>query len=302
MEKFEVNILGCGSAVPTPYHNPSSQILNIRDHLYMIDCGEGAQAMMRRMGLKFSRLRHIFISHMHGDHCLGLPGLLSTMALNDVDGHISVYLPREGVDIMQRITDFFCRDANLTIEYVTIDRPGLIFETDAFTVEAVALHHRVPAFGFIFREKPKPRHLNGEMIRFLGIPISALPGIRRGADWTAPDGTLYPNSRLTTDPTPTRSYAYCSDTMFHPEVARAVGPVSLLYHEATYTTDMQAQAHERGHSTAAEAARIASLCGAEKLLIGHFSKRYRSSEPLRAEAAEVFPEVTAASEGLTIPL
>lgn len=302
MEKFEVNILGCGSATPTPYRNPSCQVLNIRDHLYMVDCGEGAQAMMRKMGLKFSRLRHIFITHMHGDHCLGLPGLLSTMALHEVGGHVSVYLPRDGVEIMEANTRFFCDNSGIDIEMVPIDGPGRIFENSHLTVEAIQLYHRMPTFGYIFREKPGARHLRGDMAKYLQIPVSAIPSIKQGADWTAPDGTVYANDRLTTDPDPARSYAYCSDTLYNPAVAKAVGKVNLLYHEATYASDMEKTARERGHSTAAQAATTAKAAGADRLLIGHYSKRYRNPEILRAEAAAIFPNVKAAAEGLTIKL
>ncbi|MDE6783512.1 MAG: ribonuclease Z [Paramuribaculum sp.] len=302
MEKFEINILGCGSAVPTPFHNPASQVINFRDHLYMIDCGEGTQSMMRRMGLKFSRLRHIFISHMHGDHCLGLPGILSTMGLLEVGGHINVYVPRQGLDIMERTIRFFCRDEEPEIHIIPIDGASTLLDTPSLTVRAIPLYHRVEAYGFIFCEKPKSRHINGEMIRYLNVPIRDLPAIREGADWTAPDGTIYPNSRLTSPPDPSRSYAYCSDTVYNPAVAKAVGPVDLLYHEATYTSDLAERAIARGHSTAAQAAAIAKEAGAKALLIGHYSKRYRDTEPLRAEAAEIFPDVTAATEGMTIRL
>lgn len=302
MEKFEINILGCGSAVPTPYHNPASQVINFRDHLFMVDCGEGTQRMMRRMGLKFSRLRHIFISHMHGDHFLGLPGLLSTMGLVEVGGHVNVYVPRQGLDITERIVSFFCRDAEPQIHIIPIDGPSTLLSTPSLTVEAITLYHRMETYGFIFREKPKARHINGDMIRYLSVPVRDIPAIKDGADWTAPDGTLYPNSRLTTPPEPARSYAYCSDTLYNPAVARAVGPVDLLYHEATYMSDLAERAAARGHSTAAQAATIAKEAGAKALLIGHYSKRYRDTEPLRAEAAEIFPNVTAATEGLTIKL
>lgn len=302
MEKFEINILGCGSAVPTPYHNPASQVINFRDHLYMIDCGEGTQSMMRRMGLKFSRLRNIFISHMHGDHCLGLPGLLSTMGLLEVGGHVNVYVPRQGLGIMEQIVGFFCRDEEPKIQIIPIDGASTLLDTPSLTVEAIPLYHRIEAYGFIFREKPRARHINGEMIRYLGVPVRDIPAIKEGADWTATDGTIYPNSRLTTPPEPARSYAYCSDTLYNPAVAEAVGPVDLLYHEATYTSDLAERAVARGHSTAAQAAAIAREAGAKALLIGHYSKRYRDTEPLRAEAAEIFPDVTAAAEGMTIKL
>lgn len=303
MEKFEVNILGCGSATPTPRHNPSAQVVNFRDNLLMIDCGEGAQRMMRRMGLRFSRLNHIFISHMHGDHCLGLPGLLSTLALHERTGRVVIHLPAEGVEVMKKMTDFFCRQCTYEIEYDGIEgNGGVVLDTPSLIVEAFPLYHRVKCYGFIFREKPKSRHLRGDMVRFHEVPVSLLQDIKSGADFVKPDGTVIPNSALTTDADPARSYAYCSDTMFDERVARAVEGVDVLYHEATYHSELTAQAHERGHSTAADAGRIAGMAHVKQLVIGHYSKRYTDTEVLVVDARTEFDVVTAADEGLVIKL
>lgn len=301
MERFEIDILGCGSATASLRHQPSAQIVNFRDNLFMIDCGEGAQLMMRRMGLKFNRLSHIFISHMHGDHVLGLPGLLSTMSLHERTGKLTVWLPREGVEVMRSTVNYFLKERSYEIEFRAIpDSGGRIFESHSLTIDAFPLYHRVTAYGFLFREKPKSPHLKGDMIRFHEIPVSALQAIKEGADYVKPDGVRLPNSMLVTPAEPARSYAYCSDTMFDPRVADAVRGVDLLYHEATYHSSRASVAGERGHSTAAEAGRIAAMAGVGRLLIGHFSKRYTDSNILVEDAMGEFPNVTAADEGLKI--
>lgn len=303
MEKFEVNILGCGSATPTPRHNPAAQVVDFRDNLLMIDCGEGTQRMMRKMGLRFSRLNHVFISHLHGDHCLGLPGLMSTLALHERTGKVMVHLPAEGVEIMKSMTDFFCRQCTYEIEYQAIDGDGgVVLDTPSLTVEAFPLYHRVTCYGYVFREKAKLRHLRGDMVKFHEVPVSLLHDIKLGADFVKPDGTVVPNAALTTDADPSRSYAYCSDTMFDERVARAVEGVDVLYHEATYHSDLAEQARERGHSTAAEAGRIARMAHVKQLVIGHYSKRYTDTEVLVADARTEFDVVTAADEGMVIKL
>ena len=212
MAKFQVNILGCGSATPSARHQQSCQVVDFRDKLFMIDCGEGAQSGFRRMGLKFSRLSHIFISHLHGDHVFGLPGLLSTMSLHDIQGTVTIHIFREGAELLKSWMDFFNRQCSFNIVYDIIE-PGerrVIYEDSGLTVETFPLYHRLPCSGFIFREKPKLRHLRGDMVKFLSIPISLLQGIKEGADYVKPDGIVIPNDRLTTPPDPSVSYAYCS--------------------------------------------------------------------------------------------
>lgn len=303
MARFRINILGCGSATPTPRHNPSAQIVDFRDTLYMIDCGEGAQKMMRVMGLKFSRLSHIFISHMHGDHVLGLPGLLSTLALHEKSGTVTVHLPASGLELMRSFIGYFCREAPYEIVFEPIpESGGVMIETPALTVSAFPLYHRIPAYGFLFAEKPKPRHLIGAMLEHFGVPVAARHAIKMGEDFVASDGTVIANERLTSPADPAVSYAYCSDTMFDSRVAEAVRGVDTLYHEATYDDSLASQAHERGHSTAREAGRIAAMSGARRLIIGHFSNRYDSLDLLATQAREEFPEVIVAAEGLKIDL
>ncbi len=303
MAKFQINILGCGSATPTPRHNPSCQVIDYRDNLFMIDCGEGSQSMMRRMKMNFTRLNHIFLSHMHGDHCLGLPGLLSTLSLHERTGKVTVHLPAEGVNIMKSITDFFCRESTFEIAFEPVTGDGgVVFDSPALEVRAFPLYHRVPCYGYIFREKAKLRHIKGDMVKFHNVPVSALHDIKCGADYVKHDGTVVPNAALTSDADPAMSYAYCSDTMFDERVAEAVRGVDVLYHESTYSSELAVQARQRGHSTAREAAEIARMAGARKLIIGHYSKRYTDVELLAREAREVFDVVIPAEEGLRVDL
>lgn len=303
MARFQVNILGCGSATPSIRHLPSCQVVDFRDNLFMIDCGEGAQLSMRRMKLKFSRLNHIFISHLHGDHCFGLPGLLSTLALHEKSGTVTIHIFKEGARIFGDMIKYFCRDTPFDIRFNIIEpTEAVIYEDDALTVSTFPLYHRVPCVGFLFREKPKPRHLRGDMVKFYNIPVKQLHGLKQGEDFVTADGITIPNDRLTTPADPSVSYAYCSDTMFDPRVAEAVKGVDAIYHEATYDDEFAAKARERGHSTAREAGKIAAAAGASRLILGHFSKRYLSDDNHLNQAREEFPNVTIANEGLKIDL
>lgn len=303
MAQFSVNILGCGSATPSLIHNTSSQIVDFRDTLMMIDCGEGTQQQVRRLGFNFSRIRRIFISHLHGDHCLGLTGLLSTLSLHGRTGEVEVYMPQEGIDIFTRMLEFFLKEHSYAIKLIPVSgRGGLLVDDPSLTVTAFPLFHRVPCYGFIFREKPKLRHLRGDMVKFFNIPVSQLQSIKEGSDWRSPEGELIANERLTTPADPSCSYAYCSDTMFDQRVADSVRGVDVIYHEATYDDSLRQKAFDRGHSTALQAARIAKEAGAKILIIGHYSKRYRTTDILVEEARTTFPYVIAANEGLRLDI
>lgn len=304
MPNFSVTILGCGSATPTLRHFPSAQALSYGNRVMLIDCGEGTQLQLRRFGVSFAKITDIFLSHLHGDHFLGLPGLLSTMALHSVGGTVRVHTFAEGAELLERILNTLCRERPYTLEYDIIDpgAPGIVLDDKRLTVRAFPLSHRVPCVGYRFTEKPKLRHINGEAARFHGVPHYAMQSLREGADWTRPDGTVVPNDRLTLPPSPSRSYAYCSDTSYNEQIARHVRGVDVLYHEATYGNDNAAKAATRGHSTAAEAARIARMAGAGRLVIGHYSKIITDEEALAEEARAIFPDTIAAREGLVIDL
>lgn len=304
MSYFTVTILGCGSATPTLRHNPSAQLVRYHQQTMLIDCAEGTQLQMRRYGCSFAKLSHIFISHLHGDHFLGLPGLLSTMALHDVGGTVTVHTFAEGVTLISSILDLVCRERSYELVFDIIDpsNPGIVYSDSNLEVEAFPLYHRVPCVGYIFREKPRKRHIDGEAAKFYGVPHYAMESLREGADLVLPDGRVIANELLTKAPDAPKSYAYCSDTAFDPRVAAAVRGVEVLYHEATYGDDNVHKAKPRGHSTARQAAQIAKMAGASQLVIGHFSKTVENSDILVSQAAEEFPAVTAAEEGLVIKL
>ncbi len=298
MEKFEVHILGCGSALPTTRHFPTSQVVNSRDKLYMIDCGEGAQLQLRKSHLKFTRLAHIFISHLHGDHCFGLPGLISTFGMLGRTAPLHIHAPAELEVLLRPQLDFFCKGIGFEVVFHTID-PGcrqVILEDRSLTVETIPLCHRIPCCGFLFREKPALPHIRRDMIDWLKIPLCEINNIKHGASWTTPDGTLFENHRLVSPAAPPRSYAYCSDTAYLPSLADQLQDVDLLFHEATFAERDAARASETFHSTASQAATLAKVAGAKHLLIGHFSARYEDERTLLAEAQTIFPNTSLAGE------
>lgn len=269
----------------------------------MIDCGEGAQHAFQHHHLKFSRLRHIFLTHLHGDHVLGLPGLISSLGLGDIGGKITIHTFAEGKEILSKMFDFFAPNLPFEVEFNVIGhKDAVIFENNSLIVRTIKLHHRVPAVGYVFEEKPKLRHIRRDMIDFHQIPFSQINLIKAGADFTKPDGTVIPNSALTTAPTPPLSYAHISDTIFMPSIAPKIGPVDLLFHETTYLEQHKVDAKERFHSTAKQAAEIARLSGAKALLTGHYSSRYKNDDGFLTEASEVFPNVILNREGLVTNL
>jgi ribonuclease Z len=278
-------------------------VLNVRDNLMMIDCGEGAQLAVRRMKLKPMRLNHIFISHLHGDHCFGLPGLVSTMALLNRTNSLTIHTFKDGAELFSQILDYFCRERPFEVRFNIIDtHKRVIWEDDAMTVTSFPLVHRVPAVGFLFREKPKLRHIIGEEVKRLGIPHYAMNSLRQGLDWLTEEGVLIPNEQLTTPADDAISYAYCSDTKFSKRVIKHVEGVDWLYHEATYDESLRLKAHKRYHSTALEAATVAREAGVKRLILGHFSKRYLDDTILLDEARTIFPNTILANEGLTLDL
>ncbi len=299
-----LDILGCGSATPSRRHLPACQVIERNRELLMVDCGEGAQRSMMLQGLSFTRLRHIFISHLHGDHVLGLPGLLSTLSLHQMGGTLTVHTFEDGAKILQQIVDYFCRERSFDLEFNILDptRRQVALETKSMVVEAFPLKHRVPCVGYLFREAPKPRHIIADAVKFFQVPVSQMKAIKDGADFVTPDGRVIENARLTTDADHSCSYAYCSDTLYDPSLVEVVRGVDLLYHEATYADDCRQKARERFHSTASEAATIARDAGVGKLLLGHYSKAYQDEEQHLREARAIFPETYLAREGLRIPV
>ena len=305
MEKFDIYILGCGSALPTLRHMPSSQLVNIREKLFMIDCGEGAQLGFRRSRQNFMRLSHIFISHLHGDHIFGLIGLLSTLSLAGRTAPLFIHAHEELETLLRPQLEFFCKGIAFEVHFEPLPKDGgmhLAYEDKSVEVFSFPMRHRVPSCGFVFREKPLLPHIRRDMIDFLKIPFYAINDIKQGAGWTAEDGTHYDHSRLVLPADRARSYAYCSDTAYMPENVPFIKGVDLLYHEATFGKECLRRAEETLHSTAEQAALMARDAEVGRLLIGHFSSRYNSEDALLQEARAVFPNVVVAKEQMVIHL
>lgn len=300
MEPFKIHILGCGSALPTLKHNASSQLIEMRGKCFMVDCGEGAQMQFRRSHIHFSKLNAIFISHMHGDHCFGLMGLLSTLGMLGRTSKLRIYAPKEYAILFRQQVEFFMQTMEYEMEMIPVDteKQQVIYEDHSLTVETVPLQHRVPCCGFIFREKPTLPHIRRDMIDYYGIPVSQINNIKNGADWTNEDGDMIPNARLVQPADSPRSYAYCSDTRFVPGLKEKVKGVTVLYHESTYTSDQEDRAKIYYHSTARQAATIAAGAGVGTLLLGHYSARYNDEQVLLEEAKAVFDHSILSQEGM----
>lgn len=300
MEKFEVNILGCGSATPTLQHHPACQVVNVREKLFMIDCGEGSQLQFRKQRLRFGRLSNIFISHLHGDHCFGLIGLISTLALLGRTGDLVIYSPEGLEQILQPQLDFFCRENPFQVIFKTFDpfKHELIYEDKSVTVHTIPLKHRIPCAGFLFREQPREANIIGDKIKFYDIPLKEIAKIKQGADFITKEGKVIPNSHLTIPAKPSKSYAYCSDTAYKEDIIPIIKGVDLLYHEATFANDLVARSKETAHSTAEQAATIAQKAEVKRLVIGHFSSRYPDNSILLQEAQAIFKDTSLANEGL----
>ena len=302
MEKFELHILGCGSALSTTRHFPTSQIVNVRDKLFMIDCGEGAQLQFRKSHLKFSRLNHIFISHLHGDHCFGLLGLISTLNLLGRTAELHIHSPKGLETLLTPMLDFFNRQMTYKVLFHEFDtkEPMQIYEDRSLTVTTIPLRHRMPCCGFLFAEKRRPNHIIREMVDFYQVPVYELNRIKNGADYVTPEGKTVSNNLLTRPSAPSRSYAYCSDTIYLPSIVEQIKGVDLLFHEATFANEDAPRAKETFHTTAAQAAEIARKAEVKKLLIGHFSARYEDENILLQEASAIFPDTQLAKETLCV--
>ena len=304
MAEFNINILGCGSALPTTRHLATSQIVDLRDKLYMIDCGEGTQVQMRRMRVRFGRLAHIFISHLHGDHCFGLPGLISTLGMLGRTGELVVHGPKEVESYLRPVMDLFCRGMEFEVRFNPVDTRShsLVMEDRSLSVYSIPLKHRIPTCGYLFAEKPKEAHIIREMTDFYQVPVRCMKDIKQGQDYVTPEGEVVPNSRLTRPAAPPKRYAFCSDTAYNRSIIPIIEGADLLYHEATFAECDLARAKETFHSTARQAAEIARDAHVKRLVIGHYSARYEDLSELHREAEAVFPGTILGNEGTVIPV
>ena len=298
MEPFRVHILGCGSALPTPRHYASAQVVEIRGKLFLVDCGEGTQMQLRRSRIRFTKISAVFISHLHGDHCFGLIGMLSTFGLLGRTARLAIYAPSAMEDSLQRQMKLFCHDFDYEVDFRPIDTScqQVIYEDRSLTVESIPLDHRMPCSGFLFREKPLQPHIRRDMLDFYQIPVSQVNNIKNGADWVTSEGEIVPNAKLVQPAESPRSYAYCSDTRYMQTLYQRIQGVSTLYHESTYGDDNQLLAEKYYHSTARQAAQVARDAGVGQLLLGHYSSRYEDEQVLLREAQNVFPNARLTDE------
>ncbi len=296
---FELTILGSSSATPMYNRHPTSQLLIFRDRHFLIDCGEGSQMQMLKYKLRYHRISHIFISHLHGDHYLGLTGLLSTFHLQGRTSDLHLYGQQELMDIIEmhlRLSQTQLR-YNLIFHPIRHYSPETLLEDEEIYVRTIVLNHRIPCTGFIFGEKPRPRRLKVEKLQEYNISFTQYSRIKAGEDFTDSNGTVIPNEELTEASLAPRRYAYCSDTMYLPDIAETLKGVDLLYHEATFLHELKERATATFHSTAKEAATVARDAQVGKLLIGHFSARYKQLDGFLEEAREIFPATELAIEG-----
>lgn len=284
--------------MPTLRHNPSAQVVELREKLMMVDCGEGTQLQLRKLRVRFTKVSHVFISHLHGDHCFGLIGMISTFGLLGRTAKLHVYANERLENMLDYQMQMFCHDLGYEVVFHPIDatQQAVIYEDRSMTVETIPLCHRMPTCGFLFREKPSLPHIRREMIDFYKIPTSQIMNIKNGADWTTDEGELVPNSRLVEPAEAPRSYAYCSDTRYMPELHQTIKGVSTLYHESTYGEDNILMAQKYYHSTARQAATVARDAGVGQLILGHYSSRYEDENILLNEAREVFANSHLAAE------
>lgn len=301
MQKTTLTILGCGSALPTRNNFPTSLLLELREKQFLIDCGEGTQIRMRQMGIKSTRLGHIFISHLHGDHCFGLIGLISSFGLLGRTSDLHIHAHPDLERILSPQIAYFCEGMPFKVIFHAINpkKHELIYEDRSLSVFSIPLKHRIPACGFLFEEKERDRNIIREMIDFYNIPTWKIPRIKKGEDFETEEGEIIPNNLLTKRGILPKRFAFCSDTAYNEKIIPYIEGVDCLYHEATFADDEQARAKTTKHSTAAQAAQIALKANVKKLIIGHLSARYSNQNILLKEAKEVF-EATELGKDMTV--
>jgi ribonuclease Z len=296
---MKLTVLGSSSALPTSERYPSAHVLNAHERLFLIDCGEGTQMQLRKNRIRFGKINHIFISHLHGDHIFGLYGLLSTFSLMGRENPVHLYAPENYQHILNSHLNDFDIHLSFDIDFIPLSGkdPVQILDDKYITVTSFPLQHRVPAFGFLFREKKSERNIIKECITEYQIPQVRIPAIKKGEDYVTPDGVIIKNEDITLPPSEPLSYAYCSDTKYFKRLASFVKSVSLLYHEATFDKSKEELAAVTGHSTTLDAARTALDAKVGSLLIGHFSARYKDISFLVEEARTLFPQTFPAIDG-----
>ncbi len=298
-KSFSITILGSNSALPTSERYPTAQVLNVSERFFLIDCGEGTQIQLRRNRIRFSKINHIFISHLHGDHCFGLIGLISTLGLLGRNNDLYIHSHPDLKRILQPQLDYYCSDLPYRVVFEGFDakKSAVIYSDKHIEVETIPLVHRIPTVGFLFKEKVGERKLKKEFVFSYNPGIKDMLAIKRGEDYETPDGGILPNHSITLDPPKPLSYAFCTDTRYSPKIIEQIKGVDILYHESTFLKSDQKLAKKTYHSTAEQAAKMAEEAQVQKLLIGHFSSRYRDLSPFLQEAKAIFKNTFLAKEG-----
>ena len=298
---MRINILGCYSATPRTFTNPTSQVLEIKNHLFLIDCGEGTQVQLRKHKIKFSRIKHIFISHLHGDHYFGLVGLISTFRLLTREADLHIYAPKglkEVITLQMKLSDTWT-NYRLIFHELTSKSSELIFEDDKVEVHTIPLKHRVYTNGFLFKEKAGERKLDMNAVLNADIDVAYYRKLKQGFDVENNAGQLIKNENVTKDPLKPKSYAFCSDTMFNESIIPIIQNVNVLYHESTFLEKHSHLAEPTKHSTAKQAASIARQANVGNLILGHYSTRYEGLDKFKSEAKEIFDNVKLSEDGKT---
>ena len=296
---FGVTILGNNSALPAYDRHPTAQVVTLNDQVFLIDCGEGTQIQMSRYKIRRSKIHHIFISHLHGDHYFGLIGLITSMGLLGREHELNIYAPPPLREILQMQLEVASTHLPYSIHYHDLQDEGIIVDSPKFSVSCFSTQHRIPCWGFIIREKKKPRKIDKDKVHTNQIPAAYYECLKNGDDYETKEGKIIPNEMLTIPNKLPRSYAFCADTIFDERISDITKDVSLLYHETTYLKDLTERAHSRFHSTTHQAGTIAKKAGVEKLLIGHFSSKYEDLHAFLNETKEVFEQTELAIEGVT---
>lgn len=300
---FQVTVLGSSAATPTSLRHTSAQVLQHHNNWYLLDCAEGTQMQIRRFKVPMMRISHVFISHLHGDHYLGLPGLLFSMHLLGRNKPLHVYSPpglREIIELQFKVSGLI--PVYETIFHEVRQGGEVVYRDPVLEVESLEMAHRIPCFGYLFRETTRERNIIKQSIPRYDIPVEQMPGIKQGRDLVLPDGKTVPNERITTSPPEPRTYAFCSDTAYTEKFLPQIRGADLLYHEATFLGDRAETAREKTHSTTIEAATIAKKAGVGRLMLGHYSARYKDMQLFLKEAQEVFPDTLLAEEGMVVPV
>jgi len=298
---MKLTILGCYSATPQVNTNPTAQILDINNHTFLIDCGEGTQVELRRNKIKFSRIKHIFISHLHGDHCFGLAGLISTFRLLTREADLHIYAPKglkEVITLQMKLSQSWT-NYQLIFHELSSDTSELIYEDEKVEVHTIPLDHRIYTNGFLFKEKLGERKLDMNAVLNADIDVAYYRKLKQGADVPDNNGNIVQNELVTLDPKPPKSYAFCSDTAYNEAMIPIIKNVDVLYHEATFVEKNEALAAPTKHSTAKQAATIAKMANVEQLILGHYSTRYDDLSVFKTEAEDIFPNVELAQDGKT---